>query len=193
MNMEAPDEFNECAAMSMMMLSYPHLTAGGYSAEEAHLITYANLVRCLLDIPGFVLEDAFEHWVYSEAPETVQAQDLDAKWLELFEQYLPGEDRHVPEVLRMTGWQRDKWSLFRMPFYMISYPLALLGSFQIWRNALTNERQTVQQYQEALACGNTVPLPQLFETAGVRFPLDPQAVEEITTFVAAYLEEHPVE
>ena len=192
-NMGAPDEFNECAAMSMMMLSYPHLTAGGYSAEEAHLIMYANLVRCLLDIPGFVLEDAFEHWVYGEAPETVQPHDLDAKWLELFGQYLPGEDRHVPEVLRMTGWQRNKWSLFRMPFYMISYPLALLGAFQIWRNALTNETQTVRKYQAALACGNTVPLPQLFETAGVRFPLDPQVVEEITTSVAEYLEEHPVE
>jgi oligoendopeptidase F len=140
-----------------------------------------------------VLEDAFEHWVYSEASETVQPHDLDAKWLELYGQYLPDEDRHGPEVLRMTGWQRNKWSLFRMPFYMISYPLALLGSFQIWRNALANETQTVHQYKTALACGNTVPLPQLFETAGVRFPLDPQVVDDITTFVTAYLEEHPAE
>jgi hypothetical protein len=71
----------------------------------------------------------------------------------------------------MTGWQRNTWSLFRIPFYMISYPLALLGAFQIWRNALSNERQTV----------------------GAQFPLEPQVVEEITTFVAAYLDEHPVE
>ena len=97
------------------------------------------------------------------------------------------------EALRMTGWQRNTWSLFRMPFYMISYPLALLGAFQIWRNALSNERQTVQQYKAALACGNTEPLPKLFEIAGVRFPLDTQVVEEITTFVTAYLEEHPAE
>jgi oligoendopeptidase F len=192
-NMGAPDEFNECAAMAMMMLSYSHLTAGGYSAQEARLIMYDNLVRCLLDIPGFVLEDAFEHWVYSEAPETVQPQDLDAKWLELSEQYLPAEEWHGQEALRMTGWQRNKWSLFRMPFYMISYPLALLGAFQIWRNALANQTQTVQEYKAALACGNTEPLPKLFESAGVRFPLDPQAVEEITTFVATYLDEHPVE
>ena len=33
-NMGAPDEFNECAAMSMMMLAYPHLTAGGYSRRK---------------------------------------------------------------------------------------------------------------------------------------------------------------
>lgn len=76
---------------------------------------------------------------------------------------------------------------------MISYPLALLGAFQIWRNTLSNETQTVGQYKAALACGNTVPLPKLFEIAGVKFPLDPQMVEEITTFVAAYLDGHPLE
>jgi oligoendopeptidase F len=193
MNMGAPDEFNECAAMSMMMLCYPHLTAGGYSAEEAHRIMYDNLIRCLLDIPSFVLHDAFEQWVYGEAPETVQPDDLDAKWLELSEQYRPDDDWRGQEEVRMTGWQRNTWSLFRMPFYMISYPLALLGAFQIWRNALANERQTVGQYKAALACGNTEALPKLFETAGVKFPLDPQVVEEITTFVAGYLDEHPVQ
>jgi len=93
----------------------------------------------------------------------------------------------------MTGWQRNTWSLFRMPFYMISFPLALLGAFQIRRNALSNETQTVQQYKAALACGNTEPLPKLFETARVKFPLDSQVVEEITPFVAAYLDGHPLE
>ena len=118
---------------------------------------------------------------------------LQALELELSELYLPDDDWHGREELRMTGWQRNTWSLFRMPFYMISYPLALLGAFQIWQNALANETQTLQQYKAALACGNTVPLPRLFETAGVTLPLDPQAVEEITTFVTAYLDEHPVE
>ena len=193
MNMGAPDEFNECAAMSMMMLAYSHLTAGGYSAEEASLTMYDNVVRCLVDIPGFVVHDAFEQWVYGEAPDTVQPADLDAKWQELSAQYLPDENRHGQEAVRMTGWQRNTWSLFRMPFYMISYPMALLGAFQIWRNALSNETLTVGQYKVALAYGNTVPLPRLFETAGVKFPVDPQVVEEITTFVAAYLDGHPLE
>ncbi len=192
-NMGAPDEFSECAAMSMMMLCYPHLTAGGYSAEEAHLIVHDNLAYCLLSIPRYVLHDAFEHWVYSEAPETVQPQDFDAKWLELSQQFLPEEDWQGREDLRMTGWQRNTWSLFRMPFYMMSYPLALLGAFQVWRNALANQAQAVQSYKAALACGNTQPLPKLFEVAGVRFPLHPQVVEEIITFVAAYLDHQRVE
>ncbi len=191
-NMGAPDEFSECAAMSMMMLCYPHLTAGGYSAEEAHLMVYDNLAFCLLSIPRYVLHDAFEQWVYSEAPETVQPRDLDAKWLELCEQFLPDEDWSGQEALRATGWQRNTWSLYRMPFYMMSYPLALLGAFQIWRNALTNQAQAVQSYKAALALGNTQPLPALFEAAGVQFPLNPQVVEEITAFVTGYLDEHPV-
>jgi oligoendopeptidase F len=190
-NMGAPDEFSECAAMSMM-LCYPHLTAGGYSAEEAHLIVYDNLARCLLDIPRFVLHDAFEQWVYSEAPETIQPRDLDAKWLELSQQFLPDEDWGGQEALRATGWQRNTWSLFRMPFYMMSYPLALLGAFQVWRKALVNQAQAVQSYKAALALGNTQPLPALFEAAGVQFPLHPQVVEEATAFVTAYLDEHPV-
>src|SRR5262249_22061115 len=132
-------------------------------------------------------------WVYSEAPETVQPQDFDAKWLELSEQFMPEEDWQGREDLRMTGWQRNNWSLFRMPFYMMSYPLALLGAFQVWRNALANQAQAVQSYKAALARGNTEPLPKLFETAGVRFPLDPQVVEETTTFVATYLDQHVVE
>lgn len=73
---------------------------------------YDNVVRCLLDIPGFVVHDAFEQWVYSEAPDTVQPHDLDAKWRELSEQFLPDDDGRGQEAVWMTGWQRNTWSQF---------------------------------------------------------------------------------
>jgi oligoendopeptidase F len=70
-----------------------------------------------------------------------------------------------------TGWHR-KLHLYKVPFYYVEYGLAQLGAAQVWLNAKENPSKAFKQYRRALAMGATVALPDLYETAGVRFAFD---------------------
>jgi oligoendopeptidase F len=82
-----------------------------------------------------------------------------------------------------TGWQRWKWSLFRMPLSMITYPTAIVATCQLGRWVATDRASAVQDYSGALSLGNTEPLPALFRHAGVTFPFTAEAVAEAVDFV----------
>jgi oligoendopeptidase F len=97
------------------------------------------------------MQDAFEHWLYGEAPEDVIPADLDAKWLELKERFEPWDDDYASEAEKMTGWQRNTWSLFRMPLYMITYPIAMVGTCQLGRLVQTDRARVINNYKAALA------------------------------------------
>ena len=191
-NMSGPEEFQELAALGLQTLSYPYLASengGFYTVEEARNARDANVLLCLRCLPGFARDDAFQHWVYADAPEDVRAADLDAKWLELTARFLPDEDWTGREAEGMTGWQRWNWSLVGQPFYMANYLFAVLGAWQIWRNALSDQAGAVSAYKNALALGRTRPLPELYEAAGLRLPFERDDVREIIRFVIARLEE----
>jgi oligoendopeptidase F len=188
-NMGGPDEFQECAAVTMTLLASPYLArerGGPFAPDEAARLHHDNLALCVTSMPEFALQDAFEHWVYGEAPQNVRPDDMDAKWTELTRRFLPGDDANARGE-DGAGWQRDQWSLFRMPFYMISYPLAAVGALQLWRRALTDPIEAVAAYKEALAVGHTRPLPELFVIAGARLPFDTSTVADLMHFVAPQL------
>ncbi len=78
----------------------------------------------------------------------------------------------------VTGWQR-KQHIFEDPFYYVEYGLASLGAFQVWRDALKDQRAAVAAYRHALSLGGTVPIPELFAAAGGRFAMDSQILGEV--------------
>ncbi len=61
----------------------------------------------------------------------------------------------------------------------MEYGLALLGALQVWRNALGDQSAAVAAYRQALALGYSVPLSQLFATAGARFAFDAGTLGEV--------------
>jgi oligoendopeptidase F len=71
----------------------------------------------------------------------------------------------------------------------VEYGLAQLGAVQVWRNARQNQAEAVARYRQALALGNTAPLPQLFAAAGARFAFDAATVREAVTLVEQTIEE----
>jgi oligoendopeptidase F len=187
----SPTEFAEVGSMAMELLATPYLEAergGFYSPEEAARARREHLEGIVQFLPYMAVVDAFQHWVYAEAPLDVAAADLDAKWDELWERFRPGVDWSGLEVERMTGWHR-KEHIFTTPFYYIEYGLAQLGALQIWRNALENQAEALRAYRTALALGNTRPLPELFQAAGARLAFDRGTVSELAALVAAHLEE----
>jgi oligoendopeptidase F len=177
-------EFAEVASQAMELLTLPYLSkeAGGfYSDEDTARAKREGLERVLHQLPGQAQSDAFQHWLYTEAPADVTPGDLDAKWLELSETFSPGVDWSGLERERAKGWHY--FHIFAVPFYMLEYAYAWLGAVQIWQNALRDPRTALSDYRAALALGGTRPLPELFETAGAHFAFDRQTVGELMRFV----------
>src|SRR5262249_6397654 len=137
-NNSFPDEFAEFAAMSLWYLALPFLgrdEGGCYSAEE--LVRLREEYVTIEGVQANTLVDAFQHWVYGEAPDDVTPADLDAKWVELSARFEPWWDWSGLEDYQAAGWQRS-WSLYQQPFYEISYAIAQLGALQIWQRAQTD-------------------------------------------------------
>ena len=190
-NYGSPMEFCEVASMAMELLSAPYLekSNGGFyeeaDARRAHAEQLRGIVRFL---PYMAVVDAFQHWVYMDAPQDVAAADLDAKWSELWDRFMVGIDHSGLQAEKETGWHR-KEHIFSVPFYYVEYGLAQLGALQVWRNALTDQSQAVADYRAALALGDTRPLPELFSAAGATFAFDRETVGDLMTLIFEKLAE----
>nr|MDQ2688464.1 M3 family metallopeptidase [Armatimonadota bacterium] len=185
-NWGASAEFAEVASMGMELLAGPYLEAskgGFYSDADAARARAEHLEGIIHFLPYMAVVDAFQHWVYVEAPENVTAANLDAHWEALWERFMPGVNWAGLEAERMTGWHR-KLHIFQAPFYYVEYGLAQLGALQLWRNAQTDAGATLAAYQNALALGHTRPLPELYAAAGARLAFGADTVGELIRLAA---------
>ena len=188
-NQNGPMEFCEVASMSMELLGAPYLAldkGGFYSDAEARRAYADQLRKTVLFFPYMAVVDAFQHWVYAEAPQSATAADLDSRWSELMDRFMPGVNWDGLAAEKETGWQR-KGHIFEAPLYYIEYGLAQLGALQIWRNALADQSQSVAAYRAALRLGYTRSLPELFQVAGARFAFDRQTVGQLMTLIQEQL------
>lgn len=188
-NQDGPMEFCEVASMSMELLSAPYLArdkGGFYSDADARRAYADQLRKTVLFFPYMAVVDAFQHWVYAEAPQSVTAADMDRRWRELTSRFMPGVNWDGLQTEQETGWHR-KGHIFEEPFYYIEYGLAQLGALQIWRNALNDQAQSVAAYRSALALGYTRSLPALFAVAGARFAFDRQTVGQLMALIQEQL------
>jgi oligoendopeptidase F len=173
-NQNGPMEFCEVASMSMELLAAPYLKqerGGFYSRRDAARTSADHLEEIVTFLPYMAVVDAFQHWVYTEAPEDVSAAEMDAKWSELWDRFMPGVDYSGLQEAKETGWHR-KVHIFSSPFYYIEYGLAQLGALQIWRNSLADPAHALRGYRNALSLGFTRGLPDLFAAADARFAFD---------------------
>jgi oligoendopeptidase F len=188
-NHGSPTEFSEVASMGMELLSSPYLEAsegGFYSKADAQRARADDLRITVRFLPYMAVVDAFQHWVYVDAPEEVTARDLDAAWSSLWDRFMPGLDFTGLQAEKETGWHR-KLHIFQGPFYYVEYGLAQLGALQVWRNSLRDRGKAVADYRAALAAGNTRSLSELFRLAGARFAFDRATVGELAALIWARL------
>ena len=163
-------EFAEVASMAMELLSAPYLSSregGFYTEVEAARARVEHLERSLLFWPYMAVVDAFQHWVYEHPDAATDPTNCDTQWTVLWHRFMPGVEWSGLEQELMTGWHR-KLHIHAVPFYYVEYGLAQLGAVQIWRNALRDQAGAVASYRRALSLGSTVPLPQLYTTAGAK-------------------------
>jgi oligoendopeptidase F len=183
-------EFAEVASMAMELLSYPYLAGdqdGLYSEEDARRFRLAHLEHILTFWPYMAVVDAFQHWVYTHHELASDVANCDAKWVELWERYLPGVDWSGLEEEAKTGWHR-KQHIYRYPLYYVEYGLAQLGAVQVWRSALRDPVAALERYQRALSLGGTATLPELYQVTGARFAFDAETLAEAVQLVEATIE-----
>lgn len=162
---EAPIEFCEVASMGMEMMALDALDRF-YAPADACRSRRRHLEQALALLPWVAQVDAFQHWLYTHPGHS--RHEREAAWLALDERFGVGLDWTGHETWRGVSWQRQT-HLFHAPFYYIEYGIAQLGAFQLWRNFREDPARAVAQYRAALALGGSRPLPELFETAGLRF------------------------
>jgi oligoendopeptidase F len=188
-NQNGPMEFCEVASMSMELLAEPYLIkerGGFYTPAEAQRAFVDGLEETITFLPYMAVVDAFQHWVYVDAPEDVSAADMDAKWTELWNRFMPGVDYAGLEAEKETGWHQ-KLHIFTVPFYYIEYGLAQLGALQVWRNSLEDRAAALQAYRHALSLGYTRGLADLFAAAKAKFAFDRQTVGDLMALIQRQL------
>ena len=184
-------EFGEVASMGMELLASPYLTesnGGFYSVKDAARARVEFLEDALLYWPYMAVVDAFQHWVYENHSLARIPANCDKTWSELWDRYMPGVDWTGLDDARVTGWQR-KLHIIQVPFYYIEYGLAQLGAIQLWRNAVEDQRQAVANYRRALSLGGTVPVPDLYATAGIKFAFDEETLGEVVELMETKIDE----
>lgn len=177
---QAPIEFAEVASMAMELLAAPYLPrerGGFYAADETARARVEHLEEIICFWPYMAVVDAFQHWAYTNPAAAGDPAQCDAQWATLWQRFMAGIDYSGLEEAMVTGWQR-KMHIFSYPLYYVEYGLAQLGAVQVWRNALSDQAAAVVAYQRALALGGTVPLPELYATAGARFAFDRSTVSD---------------
>lgn len=165
-------EFAEVASMSMELLANQNLDEF-YDNADARRSRLRHLEGTLDLLPWIATIDAFQHWLYTHEGHT--REDRRARWLELRERFGGIADWTGYEEENAYLWQRQG-HLFGSPFYYIEYGIAQLGALGVWRNAQKDPAEALAAYRRALALGGSVPLPELFEAANLKFDFGPKTV-----------------
>jgi oligoendopeptidase F len=184
-------EFAEVASMAMELLAAPYLDAGKggfYPPADAGRALAEHLESTLSFWPYMAVVDGFQYWVYAHPQAAHDPQACDEQWAALWDRFMPSEDWSGLETEKVTGWHR-KLHIHQYPFYYVEYGLAQLGAVQIWRNARQDPAAALESYRRALSLGGTVPLPELFRTAGARLAFDSRSLEDAASLILETLEE----
>jgi len=162
----APLEFCEVASMSMELLGLDHLRAF-YDEADAARAKRSQLEGIVDILPWIATIDMFQHWLYTH--DNVDPEKRTSAWLDVY-------GRFCDSSVDWTGYEEalaSRWHaqlhLFHYPFYYIEYGIAQLGALQVWMNFRRDPEKALKDLFAAFALGNTRPLPELFDTAGIRF------------------------
>lgn len=173
-------EMAEVASMSMELLASPYLRKedGGFYDDADYARARIEHLEGIIKLFTWVAPvDAFQQWVYTD-PAAADRDARDAKWVEIWNRFDPDTDWTDLNEWRVARWYKQL-HIFLYPFYYIEYAIAQLGALQVWRNALQDRAQAVENYRAALALGGSRPLPELFDRAGARLIFDAEGMADL--------------
>ncbi len=176
-----PSEVAELASMSMELISMEHWDVFFDTEEELKRAKRQQLESVMDTLPWIAAIDKFQHWIYLNPNHSIE--DRYQSWQTIMNDF-------GSQIINYNGLENNlkrRWQvqlhLFEVPFYYIEYGFAQLGAIAVWRNYKTNAKIAVEQYKAALALGYTKSIPQIYETAGIKFDFSPDYIKELMAFV----------
>ncbi|WP_294672102.1 M3 family oligoendopeptidase [uncultured Fluviicola sp.] len=173
-----PSEVAELASMSMELLTmelWDEFYTNENDLKRAKLEQLESVVKVL---PWIAQIDAFQHWIYTHPNHTTPERT--EEWLRLSKRFGTGlVDFDGYEAVLESSWQKQL-HLFEVPFYYIEYGIAQLGALGVWNNFKKNPAKALADYKNALSLGYTKSIPEIYETAGLKFDFSQAALEDIS-------------
>lgn len=176
-----PSELAELASMSMELMSMEHWDVFFKTEEELKRAKRQQLESVIDALPWIAAIDKFQHWIYLNPKQSVEERY--SAWEEIMRDF-------GSNVINFKGYEdnlKRRWQvqlhLFEVPFYYIEYGFAQLGAIAVWRNYKQNPTQAIEKYKKALALGYTKSIPEVYETAGIKFDFSPAYIKELMDFV----------
>ncbi|MEO7767910.1 MAG: M3 family oligoendopeptidase, partial [Ferruginibacter sp.] len=183
---EYPMEIAEVASMSMELFSMEHWDVFFADKEQLKKARDYELERVITIFPWIATIDKFQHWIYENPTHTPEERTF--QWNEILNEFRDDViDYSGLENYRSNLWQKQL-HLFEVPFYYIEYGIAQLGAIGMWRQFKINKELAMDNYCNALALGATKTLPQLFETAGLKFNFSSDTIKVLMEFVKSEMQ-----
>ena len=182
-----PSEVAELASMAMELLSMEHWDVVFEDPESLLRAKVDQLKGVISTFPWVATISKFQHWLYTH-PEHTQAERNEA-WTQIHRELGSSVvDWSGYETYEANSWLKQL-HLFEVPFYYIEYAMAQMGAIGIWKNYRDDPEKALQQYTDALKLGYTKTIPEIYDTAGVRFDLSAEHLNELAQFLMRELEQ----
>ena len=178
---EYPMEIAEVASMAMELFSMDEWETFFDNDNDLKRAKEHQLERVITIFPWIAIIDKFQHWVYAHPQHSNTERTLE--WNKILNEFQDDVvDYSGLEAYRSNAWQRQL-HLYEVPFYYIEYGIAQLGAIGMWIQYKNDKQSAIENYCRALSLGGTRPLPQLFETAGLKFDFSPEKIKVLMDFV----------
>ncbi|MCO5238620.1 MAG: M3 family oligoendopeptidase [Chitinophagaceae bacterium] len=178
---EYPIEMAEVASMSMELFTMDYWDTFFTGEGDLKRAKETQLERVITIMPWIATIDKFQHWIYENPFHTIAERTV--RWMEILQEFSSTViDFSGLQQYREIAWQRQL-HLFEVPFYYIEYGIAQLGAIGMWKQFKENKENALDNYMKALSLGGVKPLPELYESAGLRFDFSPAYIKSLMEFV----------
>ena len=183
-----PAEVAELASMAMELITMDFWDEFFPEKQQANDLKRAkieHLQETLATLPWVACVDKFQHWLY-ENP-THALKDRTDAWDKIYKEFSDKiTDWSGCEQFFKNHWQKQL-HIYEVPFYYIEYGFAQLGAIAVWKNYKENPQKGLNDYLNALKLGYTKTIPEIYETAGIKFDFSEEYIKSLMDFVAKEL------
>lgn len=173
----------EVHSMGMEYLSMKHMEEF-FSPENAVKFRRNRWKQAVSLVCYIAVVDEFQHWLYENPNAT--PDERDAAWVEISDKYQPGVDYSGYEQFKALRWYAQG-HIFWSPFYYIDYAIAETGAMQLGLIDAKDPEGAMNTYLDLCRMGGTKSVLDIFSSAGLRSPFDPELMRDLMAHAAGEL------
>jgi oligoendopeptidase F len=182
-----PSEIAELASMAMEFITMDYWNEFYPDAADFAKAKREQLEGAISFLPWAMTVDAFQHWIYTNPNHTVLERD--EFFVSLMDRFDSGTDWSGLSDKKKNVWL-FQLHIFEVPFYYIEYAMSQLGALAVYRNyKKAGKEKTLENYENFLKLGYSVPVDKLYEAAGIKFDFSKEYLAELMEFVKEELAE----